>query len=157
MSKDNQKNVSRRDFIWKIGIGSVAVSIGGASVLTVRYMKPNVLFEIPTRFRMGMPEDFSPGSVTTDSKRKVFIIRQKTGAFFAISSVCSHLGCITQYRSIDEKISCPCHGSIFNLSGEVLSGPAPKPLQRVLIEINDRGELIVDTAITVSDDYLLRV
>lgn len=147
----------RRDFLWKLGFGSIMTALGGASVLSFQFLTPNVLFEPPTRFKAGKPEDYAAGSVTLLAKQSVYVVRAEKGFFYALSAVCTHLGCITNYRSADEKIACPCHGSLFDLTGEVLDGPAPKALSRVLIELNDHGDLIVDTGAEISEDYTLKV
>lgn len=157
MPEKESKSMNRRKFIWNLGFGSIAISIGGASVLSLQYLKPNVLYEIPTRFKIGKPDDFQPGSITLNIERKVYIVRKKEGSFYALSSICTHLGCVTNYSSAEKNIACPCHGSIFDLEGIVLSGPAPKSLKRVLIEQDERGVLMVDTGISVSEDYTLRV
>ena len=115
------------------------------------------MFEAPTKFKAGRSEEFQPGTITVNVERKVYIVRKKEGSFYALSSVCTHLGCITNYQSTVEKIACPCHGSLFDLEGNVLSGPAPRSLKRILIEQNDRGVLVVDTSVDVSEDYVLRV
>jgi len=77
-------------------------------------------------------------------------------AFFALSAVCTHLGCITRWVEDEEIIACPCHGSKFNRDGGLLQGPAPRPLRRIAIRLED-GELIVDTAVEVEKDAVLRV
>ncbi|MFQ6607343.1 MAG: ubiquinol-cytochrome c reductase iron-sulfur subunit [Fidelibacterota bacterium] len=157
MSEKNKKKMNRREFLFKIGLGSIGVTIGGGSILSFQYLSPNVLFEPPTKFKAGSPEDFSADSVTLNSVQQVYIVRAKAGYFYSLSAVCTHLGCITNYRTSEQKIACPCHGSIFDLKGEVLSGPAPKPLKHLLIEQNDRGELIVDKGVIVDDNYVLKV
>lgn len=157
MPEKDPKLIKRREFIWNLGFGSIGISIGGASILSLQYLKPNVLFEAPTKFKAGRSEDFQPGTITLNVERKVYIVRKREGSFYALSSVCTHLGCITNYQSAVKKIACPCHGSLFDLEGNVLSGPAPKSLKRILIEQNDRGVLVVDTSVDVGEDYVLRV
>lgn len=157
MPEKDPKLIKRREFIWNLGFGSIGISIGGASILSLQYLKPNVLFEAPTKFKAGRSEDFQPGTITLNVERKVYIVRKREGSFYALSSVCTHLGCITNYQSAVEKIACPCHGSLFDLEGNVLSGPAPRSLKRILIEQNDRGVLVVDTSVDVGEDYVLRV
>ena len=57
---------------------------------------------------------------------------------------CTHLGCTVPWREDEGQFHCPCHNSIFNTRGEVLSGPAPRPLDLFAIEIVD-NQVIVDT------------
>ncbi len=62
--------------------------------------------------------------------------------FVAYSAVCTHLGCIVQYKPDQDDIYCPCHAGIFDLSGKNVSGPPPRPLPRVEIEVTEDGEVI---------------
>jgi cytochrome b6-f complex iron-sulfur subunit len=94
-------------------------------------------------------------SITADYARKVYIVRTEVG-LFALSAVCSHLGCITRHVEEEGAIFCPCHGSKFAKDGSLLVGPAPRGLRRVAIQLED-GELIVDTALEVDKDAVLRV
>jgi Rieske Fe-S protein len=67
------------------------------------------------------------------------------------------LGCITRYRPGERIIACPCHGSRFSLDGEVLAGPAPRPLPSFHLEISPRGEIEVDTAVVVPDGTVFKL
>jgi cytochrome b6-f complex iron-sulfur subunit len=69
--------------------------------------------------------------------------------FRALSAVCTHLGCITRYRPDERIITCPCHGSRFGLDGEVLAGPAPRPLRWLQMDLTQRGDIVVDNAVEV--------
>jgi cytochrome b6-f complex iron-sulfur subunit len=57
---------------------------------------------------------------------------------------CTHLGCTVPWREDEGQFHCPCHSSLFNTKGEVVGGPAPRPLDLFPIEIVDR-HVIVDT------------
>jgi menaquinol-cytochrome c reductase iron-sulfur subunit len=50
--------------------------------------------------------------------------------FYALSNICTHLGCGVRWDPQRESFLCPCHGGVFNQSGNVISGPPPKPLSR---------------------------
>lgn len=67
-------------------------------------------------------------------------IIERGGQYYALSIVCTHLGCIvTLDPNISDNLYCPCHASLFDIHGNVLDGPAPKPLQTYPVEIvNDR-------------------
>ncbi len=118
------------------------------------FVHPKVLFEPPTAFRIGKPENFPVNSITADYDRKIYVIRTEVG-FFALSAVCTHLGCITKWMEDEEAIACPCHGSKFGKDGSLALGPAPRPLRRLAIRLED-GELVVDTALEVASDSILR-
>lgn len=55
----------------------------------------------------------------------------------AFSSVCSHLGCNVDWNSKTEQFLCPCHGGKYDINGNVIGGPAPAPLERLLTEIKE--------------------
>ena len=116
--------VSRRDFLNEIAGGALTIAGIGAAVVTVKYASPNVLFEPPTTFRAGKPEDFND-RVTYFPDQQVYIVRTDKG-MWAMSAVCTHLGCITQWKPDSEQIACPCHGSKFKIAGTVQAGPAPR-------------------------------
>ena len=76
-------------------------------------------------------------------KNRMWLYRGDQG-FYAISSVCTHLGCIVM-RQEDGRFHCPCHGSKFDEQGSVKGGPAPKGLMWVELSISPEGQLIADT------------
>ncbi len=71
----------------------------------------------------------------------VMIINRPDKGFIALSRVCTHLGCLVDYNKAQNRIICPCHGAQFDLEGNVLSGPPPKPLPKVLVKVE--GDSIV--------------
>jgi cytochrome b6-f complex iron-sulfur subunit len=147
--------INRRQFFQVTGLAACAVTLGGASVLAVDFLHPRVLYEPATRFSLGLPDALAVGSVTTDEKHHAFVVRQAAG-FWALSSVCTHLGCIARYRPDEQIIACPCHGSRFALDGGVLHGPAPRPLHQLSMSLSETGELVVDTATEVPHGTVYR-
>lgn len=61
--------------------------------------------------------------------KKVMLIRETDKRVRALSPVCTHEGCIVQYDDDSRKLVCGCHNSFYDLNGNVLGGPAPKPLE----------------------------
>lgn len=59
---------------------------------------------------------------------KAAIVINSGGKIYALSAICTHLGCIVNWNEAQKQIICPCHGAVFDLNGNVLAGPAPKPL-----------------------------
>ena len=148
--------VDRRDFLNEVALAALGIAgLGGATVL-VRYLSPNVLFEPPTRFRAGGPELYPLNSVTYLPDQQVYIVRSAQG-LWALSAVCTHLGCITQWKPEAGTIACPCHGSKFKEDGSKIEGPAPRPLPHLSMTLTADGELLVDKMETVPQHELLKV
>jgi cytochrome b6-f complex iron-sulfur subunit len=140
---------SRRDFFVQIGVGACAAAALGSGVVTLDYLKPKVLFEPSTSFVAGSPLDFTDGVVRFNREKKAYVIGAASGVY-ALSAVCTHLGCITRFRSDERVIACPCHGSRFDLEGNVVHGPAPRPLPWLDVTQDAAGNLLVDTGTVIS-------
>ncbi len=68
--------------------------------------------------------------VVRDGLGKVGVYRDEAGALHAVSLRCTHLGCLLGFNEAETSWDCPCHGSRFSVSGQVLQGPAIHPLDR---------------------------
>jgi len=147
--------LSRREFCVAVGMTACVLAAAGAGAVFVEFLKPRALFEPPTAFSAGLPDAIAVGSVVTNVEHRAYVIRLADG-FRALSSVCTHLGCITRYQPERNMIACPCHGSQFTTAGEVVAGPAPRPLRWLQMSLSQKGELIVDTAVDVPEGTVYR-
>jgi len=147
--------VSRRDFFIAVGTAACAAAMIGAGAVFVEFLRPRALFEPPTAFDAGPPDAVAVGSVVTNVEHRAYVMRLADG-FRALSSVCTHLGCITRYQPDLNIIACPCHGSKFTVNGDVIAGPAPRPLHWLQMSLSQKGDLIVDTAIEVAQGTVYR-
>ena len=79
----------------------------------------------------GSVKDLAPGEggVVHHRGRKVAAYRDPAGRVHAVSAKCTHLGCDVEWNAAEHSWDCPCHGSRFGTGGEVLNGPATKPLE----------------------------
>lgn len=75
-------------------------------------------------------------------ERPIHLRRDASGAVLAVLASCTHRGC--QPEPLGDRLVCPCHGSEFSFAGEVLQGPAERPLVRYEV-IEEGGELLVRT------------
>ena len=71
------------------------------------------------------------GKIIQLNGHKVAAYRNASGKISLYSPVCTHLGCIIEWNGVERTWDCPCHGSRFARTGEVLSGPAEKPLAKI--------------------------
>jgi len=132
----------RRDFLGLAGLVAAGAAVLGSLVGMARLPMPRVLPEAGTRFRIGRPEEFTPGTVRVLTGRNVRILAT-AGGVAALSLVCTHLGCIV--GESEEGFRCPCHGSRFDPRGKVLGGPAPRPLRWLEVSRAADGALLVDS------------
>ncbi len=146
---------SRRDFLTQVGVGACAMAALGSGAVTLDYLEPKVLFEPPTVFRAGSPADYPDGTVRFNHEHRAYVIGG-AGGIYALSAVCTHLGCITRYVSDEGVIACPCHGSRFDLEGNVIHGPAPRALPWLEVKADATGALVVDTSVSVQRGKVLK-
>ena len=157
---DSAKVITRRDFFNKIGTAATGVVLLGSLGVTLDFLSPNVLLEIPKEFKIGPLENIQPDSVIDNAEHHVFIFREHPGSFYAVSSICTHLGCNTKWNPAgieghpEGVIACPCHGSIFDKKGNVLHGPAPRSLDRFLVRV-ENDKLVINTDEIVSEDKMI--
>ncbi len=142
-------SLSRRRFLGKAALGCAAGAGLLSAAAAVRSVIP-ALTRSTKVFTVGQIYDFPVGSFTLLPERKVFIIRDHEGVR-AVSALCTHLGCVL--KRTESEFQCPCHGSRFDDTGRVLSGPAPSPLPWFKVDLAPDGQLRVDmTRRTSSSD-----
>ena len=154
--KEQGEPITRRYFLEAIGGGAIGIAATGSVVLTAQFLSPNVLREPPSKFKAGSVEEFPAGSVTLNKEQKVFIVRAKEGYFYAVSAICTHLGCIANWKSEEGIIACPCHGSKFDREGRLMEGPAPRSLPRFSMTTDEQGQLIVDKGVVFAEEVILK-
>ncbi len=132
--------IQRRSFLSLAALSSFfgAVSVALAGVL--RLPKPAVLPGPVRRFKIGFPDQFAVGSEARFEQETFFVFRDAQG-IYAISGVCTHLGCSVA-RSV-QGFACPCHGSRFDATGSVVGGPAPRGLPWLEVGRAADGQLVV--------------
>lgn len=142
-----KEGVKRRSFISWLAVAWVAfaAATGGFLTMILRIFFPNVLFEPPQSFKIGPPEEYEIGIVDIrwQAKFGTWIIRDSE-TIYALSTVCTHLGCTPNWLENENKFKCPCHGSGFRKTGINFEGPAPRPLERYRIVMADDGQILID-------------
>jgi Rieske Fe-S protein len=79
--------------------------------------------------------DVPVGGGVVVPRRRVVVTQPRAGRFRVFSATCTHRGCLVSHVE-DRRIKCPCHGSQYHIgTGEVVRGPAPRPLSRQSFEI----------------------
>jgi cytochrome b6-f complex iron-sulfur subunit len=143
----------RRDFLGLAALWSALVTLAFATVGALRLPRAAVV-PVPSRkFRVTLPEALAPGDAFVPPGRSVAVFQDADGVY-AVSTVCTHLGCIVKKEA--GSFACPCHGSKFALDGAVTKGPAPKALAWLAVAKAPGGDWIVDEAKAVSPGTKVR-
>jgi cytochrome b6-f complex iron-sulfur subunit len=124
--------ISRRGFLNKLWVVLGGLAFIEVVVLILAFFQPR-----KTRERegdsggivvAGAVDGFALNSVTAFVRGKFYLARLEDGGFLAMSRKCTHLGCTVPWSSKDMRFVCPCHASVYDIRGEVMSAPAPRPL-----------------------------
>lgn len=144
----------RRSFLFWLS----SVALAGSGIVSAFsnfvFLKPRATYGAPSRFAIGRPDEFTPGTRVAVDTQRICVVRDG-GKLAAISTTCTHLGCIIGLS--DTGFACPCHGSRFDQDGNVTGGPAPKALPWFQVTLAPNGELVVDKAIEVPPGTYLNV
>jgi cytochrome b6-f complex iron-sulfur subunit len=147
---------SRRSFL-SLGFWMLGAVTALWTLASLKFMFPNVRREPPSKFKVGLPDAFSPGQVQTKYKAQfgVWIANAEFEGqqqIYALKSVCTHLGCTPNWLEAEQKFKCPCHGSGFYKDGINFEGPAPRPLERYAIRIAEDGQIEIDKSRTFQEE-----
>jgi len=150
---DGEGQSTRRIFLEVVGKGSILIAFFATIYGAVKALIPSVLYEPPSKFKIGKPDDF-PIGITFLAENKLYIIR-KGNDYRAISAMCTHLNCLADWKQDKNQFFCSCHGSVFSQNGNNIAGPAPKPLSWHPVSLAFDSHLVVDTDKQVSQNYKL--
>jgi len=140
-----RSGISRRQFIGSVWATSIMAILGETAVGFLGFFWPRVKAgAFGSKFTLGKVAEYPVGSVTAFPTGRFSLVHVESG-FLALYQRCTHLGCITKpWDEGQQAFHCTCHGSLFTREGEVISGPAPRPLDLFPVEIVD-GAVVVDT------------
>lgn len=144
-SRLDPESLPRRDVLGLLSLWSMALALVFAAVGMMRLPRAAVLPTPSKRFRVSLPETLPPGEAFVPAGRSVALFRDTEGVH-AVSTVCTHLGCIVKPTAAG--FECPCHGSRFAKNGDVTGGPAPAPLPWLEVTVNG-GAVVVDESARV--------
>ncbi len=135
---------SRRSFLDGLLGGTIAVLVAATIYPIVRYLWPS--YQRPGGAR-GESVSIPLSQVPAGSARflkfrgEPAVVIRTDAAVYALSAVCTHLGCIVKWDEARGHLACPCHAAYFDVNGNVLGGPAPRPLPS--FEVRVVGDKIV--------------
>lgn len=152
---EHHRTIDRRTFL-RVGLlGTIGLVFIEAIAAFLQFFYPHeYLGSFGGKITLGPPSKFPMPSVTQFPTGHLFLSHVPEG-FLALWWKCPHLGCTVQWHPeepTEDKLApmgrfhCPCHGSIYNRYGQIISGPAPRPMD--LFKLSSKnGKLIADTAI----------
>ncbi len=149
MKNQDETKLPRRHFLalgWSV---AVVALFGQAGIALFNFLKPRVKpGSFGSEVVAGQVEEFQPGTVNHVLKGRFYISTSEDGGMLAMYHRCTHLGCTVPWRDDEGQFHCPCHNSIFTTVGEVVSGPAPRPLDLFPMKIVE-GQVVVDTGTVI--------
>lgn len=152
------KELSRRNFmqtaIWGIG-GLIGIGFGVPAVAYVvgpslqkQQSQTWMRLGATSKVELGTPTLFTftiqsqTGWIVNAQEVSVYVLSTDGRTYIAMSNICTHLGCHIRWIAEQNHFFCPCHNGVFDISGNVVSGPPPRPLNRFDVKV-DQGELFV--------------
>ena len=126
---------------------AIDLFLGGSLIATVAaFLYPVVRYLLPPK-RPIVSQDTVVAAKTGElapNSAKVFrfgtapaiLVNTPEGKLIALSAVCTHLTCTVRFETETETLYCPCHNGRFDLGGNVLSGPPPRPLETFAVAVS---------------------
>lgn len=143
MAEPTRRQVLRTG--WKVG---GALLVGAAGYTAYEALSPLSTGAAGGKIEVGTPADFASGTATYVAEGRFYVVN--TGSsFFALSQKCPHLGCKVPFCDSSGRFECACHGSVFDIGGEYVKGPAPRGMDRFHLSL-DNGNLVVNTGIEIA-------
>ncbi len=136
--------ITRRSFLRGVIKGAGFALLGAAGYPVLRYLAP----PRGTEASVSSVVAGKAGELATNSakifrfgNRPGLLVRTPQDQLKAFSAVCTHLSCTVQYDSETSSILCACHNGKYDLNGQVISGPPPRPLEAY--QVNLQGDDVV--------------
>lgn len=175
VSAGDSGGVTRREFLHYIWGASIALFAAESAGLLIWFLIP--------KFREGefggtftLPIDELPevnaepankpdgrfwlvnlDTTVSDGAERMYLAPDESSSIqgvAAIYKVCTHLGCIYSWITVNNRFECPCHGSKYRLDGRRIESPAPRTLDRFKVEAlnEDQTQVLAESAL-VGDFY----
>lgn len=149
VSGPEKKPINRREFLnfaWLASLGFLTVSMGGMTYFFAmpRFKEGEFGGIVPVGSVSEMPSTEAPPE--NFPKVKFWLSNTDQGVL-AIYKVCTHLGCLYNWNDQEDKFICPCHGSQFEKDGIFITGPAPRSLDRFVMQAvdPDTGDILAES------------
>jgi cytochrome b6-f complex iron-sulfur subunit len=127
---------------WRAGGGLLGLVAG---VTSWELLRPLTQKGATGKVTLGNPADYQAGTATYVREGRLWLANADGAHFFALSQKCPHLGCRVPFCESSGRFECPCHGSVYDIGGEWIQGPAPRGMDRYPLSLVDSA-LVVDTS-----------
>ena len=136
--------LARRAFCRRLGWGGLTALLALSVPETIRFLRPRPGRREAGTLDLGVIQDYAGVHVVTRwvVRHGLWVVR-KDGRLFALEARCTHLGCTPRWTADEGVFRCPCHGSRFTIDGDVVNGPATRPLPRLAIR-TEHDQVLVD-------------
>lgn len=148
---DEPNDLNRRKFMQVAILGMGGIIGAAVGVPTVVYVVGPSLIETQaetwvrlgssSKVELGTPTLFTfklqrqTGWIVNEEEKSVYVLTTDGRAYIAMSNICTHLGCRVRWIAEQKQFFSPCHNGIFDINGNVVSGPPPRPLDRYEIKL----------------------
>lgn len=143
-AQNNPASPKRREFLDYLLGTSIVATLAAIFYPIVKFMiPPQVVESAENSVIAGSVNEIAAntGKIFKFGTKPGILVRTPAGELKAFSAVCTHLDCIVQYRPDTKQIWCACHNGQYNMSGQNVGGPPPRPLEEYVV--NTRGDEIV--------------
>lgn len=139
--RDEEAQVTRREFCNFLGLTSAALFVGAAGFATKAALDARESISSPTA-HIERAETLAPNSSLNfnypTERDSAILVRTADGAYHAYGQKCTHLSCPVYYSRDQQRLECPCHEGAFDAAtGAVLYGPPPRALDTIEVETRD--------------------
>lgn len=141
-------DTTRRGFVAKLWLALGFAALAEYVWLGVEFLRPRKAVADAALVLAGPVDRFAPGTVTAFPAGRFYLARLDDGGFMALNRECTHLGCTVPWIDDEGRFVCPCHASAYDIRGDVVSPPAPRPLDLHPVRI-ENGRVKVDTGTLV--------
>lgn len=118
-----------------MSVGAVA-GLGGLAFRLFQYLYPVVPAVKFVQVFASKETDIPPDGVRFVNLPQGPVMLERDGEQVrALSAICTHLGCIIHWHPERRAYICPCHGGVYAMDGKVISGPPPRPLEKIEVEV----------------------
>jgi cytochrome b6-f complex iron-sulfur subunit len=157
--RDEEAQVTRREFCNFLGLTSAALFVGAAGFAAKAAIDTRST-ETFTSAKIEGAEALAPGMslnfhYPTESDSAI-LVRSLDGSYHAFGQKCTHLSCPVYFDRAHQRLECPCHEGAFDArTGDVLYGPPPRSLDRLQLELRENGEVWATGRVPGSNERLI--